>query len=99
MNGTQLASVPLSGTQTIRLTTDSGDYDFLAFVPGGAAQIRINSIAIASGQVTITWSGGGSLEWTTSLTPTISWTPTGNSSGSFSEPVATTGNKFYHVKQ
>ncbi len=93
-----VAVVSLSGVQTVRFDGDSGDYDYLLFVPG-AAQIRVNSIAIAGGQVTVQWSGGGTIEWTTSLTPTVNWTTTGNSSGSFSEPVAAAGNKYYRVKQ
>src|SRR2546421_3454815 len=46
MNGGVVASVPLSGAQTIRLTTDSGDYDFLAFVPA-APSLRFNTPTIS----------------------------------------------------
>jgi hypothetical protein len=96
-SGGNVAVVSLSGVQTVRFNASSGDYDYLLFVPG-TAPIRINSIAITGGQVTIQWSGGGTLEWTTSLTPPVTWTPTSDSDGSFSESV-TVGNKYYRVKQ
>jgi len=54
--------------------------------------------ANAAGQITIRWSNGGTLESTPSLT-SPSWTPTGNSSGTFSEAVNSSGNKFYRVKR
>ena len=61
----------------------------------GAAQPHIDSVASSSGQITIQWSNGGTLEWTASLV-NPSWTTTGNSSGSFSEALSS-GNKFYRV--
>ena len=88
----------LGGVQTLRFDTSSGDYDYFLLVPA-AAPIRINSLAITGGQVTIQWSGGGTLEWTTSLTPPINWTTTGDSDGSFSESVGAAGNKYYRVKK
>jgi hypothetical protein len=91
-------TVSLGGQQTLRFYTDSGDFDYFLLVPA-TAQIRVNSIAITGGQVTIQWSGGGTIEWTTSLTPPVNWTPTTDSDGSYSEPVATAGNKYYRVKQ
>jgi len=56
----------------------------------------ISSTTIAGGVISITWLNGGTLE--TAPTPSGAWTTTGNSSGSFSEPVAA-GNKFYRVKR
>jgi hypothetical protein len=66
--------------------------------PGGAAQPRIDSIAISNGQVAVQWTNGGTLEWTSTLV-SPNWTSTGNSSGSFTESLSATGNKFYRVKQ
>src|SRR5207248_10981612 len=60
MNGGVMASVPLSGAQTIRLTTDSGDYDFLAFVPAAAA-LRFNPNTLSGATVTVSWTGYGTL--------------------------------------
>jgi hypothetical protein len=59
---------------------------------------NITSAVISGGTITIQWVNGGTLESSPSLdNPT--WTSTGNSSGTFSEPVTATGNKFYRVKQ
>lgn len=66
--------------------------------PAGSTPPHIDNIASANGQVTISWSNGGTLEWTASLV-NPSWTTTGNTSGSFSEAISSSGNKFYRVKQ
>ena len=102
MNGTQLASVPLSGTQTIRLTTDSGDFDFLAFVPA-APSLRFNPPTISGGTVTISWTGTGTLQQATALTgnPLTDWSnvnpqPSGSS---YQVTAGTSGNKFFRLKQ
>jgi hypothetical protein len=59
---------------------------------------HIDSIQAAGGSIKITWSNGGTLESSPNLSsPT--WTSTGNSSGSFTESVNATGNKFYRVRQ
>ena len=58
---------------------------------------QITTAAISSGNITIKWSNGGTLESSPSVTgPT--WTSTGNSSGSFTEPVAGAA-KFYRVRR
>jgi hypothetical protein len=58
---------------------------------------RITTATISSGNITIKWSNGGTLESAPSLTgPT--WTSTGNSTGSFTEPV-TGAAKFYRVRR
>src|SRR5262249_8698739 len=97
--GGNVITVHLSGTQTVRYVPTSGDYDYLAFVPG-TVQIprpRITGINVSGGNVTITWTGGGTLFSTPSLlNPT--WTTTGSSTGTFTEPVGR-GNKFYRVQQ
>lgn len=49
---------------------------------------------IADGNISFSWSGGGELEVSTDF---MDWTPTGNQSGSFSEPVSSTGTKFYRI--
>ncbi|HKI71734.1 MAG TPA: hypothetical protein VKA81_05100, partial [Verrucomicrobiae bacterium] len=71
---------------------------FYDIAPTVAAQPRISSIAISNGQVTVQWTNGGTLESTPGLSNPV-WTPTLNSSGSFTESLPTTGNKFYRVKQ
>src|SRR4030095_6772141 len=46
---------------------------------------QITSARVSSGNITIQWTGGGTLESAPSLASPITWTTTGNSSGSFSE--------------
>ncbi|MEO8425903.1 MAG: hypothetical protein ABI651_02205 [Verrucomicrobiota bacterium] len=65
--------------------------------PPPPGQPKITGITSSGGKITIQWTGGGTLESTTSLTSSV-WTSTGNSSGTFSEPQPATGNKFYRVK-
>jgi hypothetical protein len=57
----------------------------------------ITSATLASGNITVQWTGGGTLESAPSLAAPITWTTTGNSTGSFSEPA--TGTKYYRVKK
>jgi len=68
------------------------------FAPPAGGQPHIDSIGIANGSVTINWTNGGTLESSSTL-PGTTWTSTGNSSGTFTESVPATGNKFYRVKQ
>jgi hypothetical protein len=58
----------------------------------------ITSASVAAGQITIQWTGGGTLESSPALGTTATWTSTGDSDGSFSEP-ANGPAKFYRVKQ
>jgi hypothetical protein len=59
---------------------------------------NITSASVAAGQITIQWTGGGTLESSPTLGTTATWTSTGDSDGSFSEP-ANGPAKFYRVKQ
>ncbi len=76
---------------------------FKAYRAAAAAQpeIRITSARISGGNIIIQWTGGGTLESVPSLGApgsTLTWTSTGNSSGSFTEP-ATGTSKFYRVRR
>jgi hypothetical protein len=62
-----------------------------AFVDADAV---ILSSSISNGTIQLTFKGG---ELETSPTVLGPWSGTGNSSGSFSEPVAASGSKFYRV--
>jgi hypothetical protein len=56
---------------------------------------HIDSIQASNGSITVKWSNGGTLQSSTSLNnPT--WTSTGNSTGTFTESLAS-GAKFYRV--
>ncbi len=57
-------------------------------------RIGIIQTTISYGVISLVFKGG---ELQTAPTPGGPWTGTGNTSGSFSEPVATTGSKFYRV--
>ena len=72
-------------------------YDIASANTGGA-QPHIDRITTSNNQVTIQWSGGGTLESSPSL-GTPAWTSTGNSSGSFTESLSAAGNKYYRVRQ
>jgi hypothetical protein len=74
-------------------------YDIPSTVVPPSNPPHIDSIAVSKGTVSITWSNGGTLESAPALGSAAVWTSTGNSSGSFSEPAATSGNKFYRIKQ
>jgi uncharacterized surface protein with fasciclin (FAS1) repeats len=50
---------------------------------------------IADGQITITWTGNGEVQTASAVEGP--WVGTGNTSGSFSEAVSPTGNKYYRV--
>ena len=72
---------------------------FYDIAPATATGPNITSVAVAGGTITIQWSNGGTLESAPTLGGSPVWTSTGNSSGTFSEPITTSANKFYRVKQ
>ena len=59
---------------------------------------HLSSSALSNGRITIQWINGGTLESSPGLSNPV-WTSTLNSSGSFTESLPATGNKFYRVKQ
>jgi hypothetical protein len=63
-------------------------------------EVKISAITQAAGNITINWTGGGTLESTTALVPNggTVWTSTGDTDGSFTEAIGT-GIKFYRVKK
>jgi hypothetical protein len=60
----------LGGEHTFRFTMDSGDFDYFVLVPGAAEEPpRFQSIVRnANGTITVTWSGGGTLQAAPSVT-------------------------------
>lgn len=64
-------AVSLDGTQTLRFNSQSGDFDYLVFVPaeGPPPAPRFTSVTrnAQTGAITLTWEGGGKLEAATSL--------------------------------
>jgi len=63
-----------------------------------ATTFRITSVTIAGGNVTVTWTGGGTLYSATSLDAGTIWISTGDSDGSYTAPVGT-GNLFFRAQQ
>ncbi len=70
-----IATVNLSGTQTIRYNVTSGDLDFFLFTPAATTDApKITSVKVdATGKITIEWTGGGTLQSASSLTPPVQW--------------------------
>jgi hypothetical protein len=72
--------------------------DYGPFGPGGD-EPEIQTVTLAGANVTITWIGGGTLEWTSALAPGATWTSTNDSDGSYTEAVTTAQMKFFRVRQ
>lgn len=98
MNGGSLATVSLSGAQTVRFNLGSGDYDFLLFYKtgGGGAGERI-AYSVAGGQITVTAPAGYSLEKSTAVTGGT-WTTVAGPGGSHTESIGT-GTAYFRGKQ
>jgi hypothetical protein len=54
--------------------------------------------SVAGANINITWTNGGTLEWTSALAPGQTWTSTGDTDGSYSEAINTAQNKFFRVR-
>jgi len=96
MDAGSVASIPLSGEQTIRFTLSDGDYDFLAFVPGSAAGPRFSPVALSGGSFTLQWTGTGTLQETDSLSPANWQTATSQANPQTVTPAAT-GSRYYRI--
>jgi len=63
-----VATVELSGTQTLRYTTSNGDFDFILLTPAVTEPPAFTKTTLnANGSITIEWTGGGALEAAPSL--------------------------------
>jgi hypothetical protein len=93
-------TVTLSGVKTLRLSVGSGNYDvnYLAFVPHQAVVVapKFTTIDLGSGNVTLEWSGGGTLQSADAVTGP--WTDVANASSPYSAP-ASAARRFYRVKR
>ena len=96
-SSSNVLAVALSGVQTVRFNASSGDFDYLLFAPSAATPSKwITSAGVAGGMVTIKWIGGGTLQSTPSLMPSITWTDLGTG-GTFNDPAGPAA-KFYRVR-
>jgi hypothetical protein len=100
MKNTQgaIATVKMGGEQTVRFYDSGGDFDYFFFVPTAAPvePPMITGATLAGGTITVTWTGGGTLESAASLAGP--WTATGDSDGSYSKTV-TAGSEFFRVNR
>jgi hypothetical protein len=62
---------------------------------------QITAATFSGSNINITWTGGGTLEWTSALLPNNGtvWTSTNDSDGSYSEPVTTAQMKIFRVRR
>jgi hypothetical protein len=62
---------------------------------------QITAATLSGSNINITWTNGGTLEWTSALLPNNGtvWTSTNDSDGSYSEPVTTAQMKIFRVRK
>ena len=62
---------------------------------------QITTTTLSGGNINVTWTGGGTLEWTSEFLPNNGtvWTSTNDSDGSYSEAVTTAQKKFFRVRR
>ena len=100
-------SVPATATDLIVQFVAGSSWwnEILAFdnvrITEGAAlpAPQITGVTRSGNSVTIVWVNGGTLESATSLSPTATWTTTGDSDGSYTDAGAASGNKFFRVRR
>ncbi|MGA1235420.1 MAG: PA14 domain-containing protein [Limisphaerales bacterium] len=85
-DGGSIATVSLAGENTIRWNYNSGDVDYLVFVPASVSEVvEITGIVRSGNSVTVTWTGGGEAEVSDNLNGP--WQATGNTSGTFTATI------------
>lgn len=89
-----LATVQLSGSQTVRFNTENGDYDFILFVPAQSGGSNATITRQENGDVVITWSSG-TLQSADSLGGTFA--PVAGATSPYTVPAGTTV-RFYKIQ-
>jgi Flp pilus assembly protein TadG len=70
-----VVALDLSGTKTWRFNLANGDYDYLLLAPALETAPEFTGVTKnTDGTITVTWTGGGTLEVTPSLSP-VDWQP------------------------
>jgi hypothetical protein len=100
-------NLPLQTTNVVGGVTNitpggNGDWDFMLFTPAVASAPQFSGIRVdGSGNVTITWTGGGTLQITTSLTPPVTWTDVTGATSPYTVPAVQLPGKtvFARIKQ
>lgn len=102
LSGGAPAVVPLNGTETIRYTAGSGDFDYLVFVKtAGAPPVggpRITAVTRNGNQLTITWTGGGTLEESSTVGAGAAWTAVAGAGAGTATVTVGTGNRFFRIR-
>jgi len=72
---------------------------WLTTTPGGGPQKATLTPSVSGNNLTITWTNGGTLEWTSAFVPNggTVWTSTGDTDGSYTEAISTAQNKYFRV--
>jgi hypothetical protein len=98
MSNGALASVSLSGAQTIRYTAASGDYDFLLFAPagGGGGDGPTLAITRSGANITVTWTEG-TLESSTQVN--TGWAPVAGATGGTHTTTAAGTRMFFRARK
>jgi hypothetical protein len=86
--------VSLTGQQTLRFYTPSGDFDYFLLVPG-TSQPQFSPPTLSGGSMTLGWTGTGTLEEATAITGP--WGDAPSQANPQQVPVGTTGQKFYRI--
>lgn len=95
-----LATIDLGGAQTIRYTADfgNGDIDYLLFVPTTSApQGPVITVARNGNQLTLTWTGTGTLQASAALGATAQWTDAGT--GGTATVTMSDTKRFFRIRQ
>jgi hypothetical protein len=71
---------------------------WLTTAPGGGPQAAKLTASVSGSNLTIAWTNGGTLEWTSALLPGAVWTSTNDTDGSYTEAINTAQNKFFRVR-
>jgi hypothetical protein len=92
-----MVALDLSGTQTLRYTPTAGDWDYMIFVPASAVGPAPKlTVTMSGGNVTITWTNGGTLQSSTDLT---TWSAVAGVTGSSYTAAASDAYRFFRVTQ
>jgi len=98
-DGTDAVITLAGGVTTLRFNLGSGDFDYFILEPAAAppTEIKISSITLAGNEVTITWTGGGTLVESGTVKGT--YTPVAGNPASPAKVQTGGGTKFFQVRQ
>ncbi|MBU6401652.1 MAG: hypothetical protein KGS61_15150, partial [Verrucomicrobia bacterium] len=89
--------VQLGGTETVQFQGNSGDYDYLLFVPSAPAGPQFSKIQVSGSNLIITWSGAGTLQQAAS--PSGSWSAVSGASSPATVPIGGSKSLYFRIQQ